>query len=307
MRPLSPQLFSLFFALAISFGSAELIAAESDTKLLATPRSGDIRVEQRGKEYWIASTQGPARANRVPVESPEHPPVEFYFSPDHQWLFTLPDGGSCIREGSLFHRDLANGEIAAIPSFDLKAWTQVAKLKAISSNFAEEGACHMMKFGGWSLDSIRLLIGMRGGHGKTEMEAAYLYFNTQTKRFELTPYLRKLNEVSNDGLGGPMPCTEPSGTLPPLAQVKERHDKLDAELNAKYAEQMKTRDKNGADRLRFNQRDWLKSRDAGLKLYLPFVNPSEREIRRLQYLGDGTATLLEQPPEFWHERDTWLF
>ena len=41
--------------------------------------------------------------------------------------------------------------------------------------------------------------------------------------------------------------------------------------------------------LRSTQKDWIKHRDEGLKLYLSLYPKAEREARRLQFLGDVTA------------------
>ena len=86
-----------------------------------------------------------------------------------------------MRHGDLFQRN-ANGTIDSIETFDAEAWEQAVRLGAFTKDPAAEEACAMMRFIGWSLDSSRLLIGLRGGQGKTEMDAAYLYFNTRTKK-----------------------------------------------------------------------------------------------------------------------------
>jgi uncharacterized protein YecT (DUF1311 family) len=292
----------------VGLDGSGLAQATDKNELLATSRSGDLRVEQRGEEYWVVPTKkvGQAAA-RLPAESADAAPVEFHFSPNEEWLFTLPDGGSGRRAGSLFHRDPASGKIDAVKAFDETAWAQGAKLRAFTSDFRADEAHAMMRFAGWSVDSSRLLLGLRGGGSKSEMEGAYLYFNTRTKRFELSPYLRKVNQGSSDILAEQMPCTEPAGALPSEIQLKTRLEELDADLNAKYAAQIKATPENQVEFLRISQRDWLKRRDAGLKLYLSFAPRGEKELRRLQYLGDVTAARLARPIKEWSMPEEWLF
>jgi hypothetical protein len=130
------------FAAALVVG----LAAADESRLLATSRSGELRVEQRGEEYWVVSSKDPAQAAQIPLESGgETAPVEFYFSPNDEWLFTLPNGGSCLREGSLFHRDAAAGTLKAIESFNDQAWAQGWKLVGFAQDFSADGACAMMR------------------------------------------------------------------------------------------------------------------------------------------------------------------
>ena len=74
-----------------------------------------------------------------------------------------------------------------------------------------------------------------------------------------------------------------------------------------HAAQIKVTSANQLVYLRDQQREWLKHRDAGLKLYLSLAKPSEKERRQLQYLGDVTAARLELPPEKWHVPESWLY
>jgi uncharacterized protein YecT (DUF1311 family) len=78
-------------------------------------------------------------------------------------------------------------------------------------------------------------------------------------------------------------------------------------LNAVYATQIKATPADQVVFLRSEQRDWIKRRDAGLKLYLSFAGRAEKESRRLQYLGDVTAARLELPSEKWSMPEDWLF
>ena len=277
--------------------------------ILATSPSGDWRVELKGEEFWVVSTKNAGPEEKLPVKSAERTPVEFHFSPDEKWIFALPDGGSCMRPGDLFHRN-ADGTIDSIESFETKAWEQAVRLGAFAEDPAAEGACAMMRFIGWSLDSSRLLIGLRGGQGKTEMDAAYLYFNTRTKSFQITPYLRKLNKVSSDILSSSddvLPCAEPASPLPSAKDLEARLDQLDRRLNEKYADIMKQTSAEQVVFLRSTQKDWIKHRDEGLKLYLSLYPKTEKEARRLQFLGDVTAARIQVSPGQWGSPETWLY
>lgn len=301
------QLFSCFTVLIVSLGGLSR-AAENNGRTVATSPSGDWRVELKGEEFWIVSTKNAGPEGKLPVESAERAPVEFHFSPDEKWILTLPDGGSCMRPGDLFHRN-ADGTIDSIESFDTKAWEQAVKLGAFAKVAAAEG-CAMMRFIGWSLDSSRLLIGLRGGQGKTEMDGAYLYFNTRTKSFQITAYLRKLNKVSSDILSSSddvLPCAEPAGPLPSAKDLGARFDQLDRELNEKYADIVGQTPEGQVALLRLTQKDWIKHRDDGLKLYLSLYPKAEKEARRLQFLGDVTAARIQVAPAQWGSPETWLY
>jgi len=301
--------FSFAAALVVGLTAAGRATAADDSRLLARSRSGELRVEQRGEEYWVVSSKDPAQAAQIPVEKGEETaPVEFYFSPNEEWLFTLPNGMSCGREGSLFQRAPSTGKVEAVESFNAKAWAQGWKLVGFAQDFSAQGACAMMRFIGWSQDSARLLVGLRGGEGKFEMDGAYVYFRTGTKRWEVTPYLRKLNKITSDILSATddvLPCAESAGALPGEAELKARLEKLDAELNARYAELMKAALRQ--DLLRSEQEDWLEQRDAGLKFYLSLAKPTEKERRRLEFLSDVTAMRLALPPEKWSTGETWMY
>lgn len=308
MKPTRRQLFSCLTTLIVTLGELSS-AAENERRILATSPSGEWRVEVKDGEFWIVSSKSGGPEEKLPVESAERAPVEFHFSPDEKWIFTLPDGGSCLRPGDLFYRN-ADGAIDSIASFDTKAWEQAARLSAFAKNTAAEGACAMMRFIGWSLDSSRLLIGLRGGHGKFEMDGAYLYFDTRTKGFQITPYLRKLNKVTSDILSSSddvLPCAEPPSPLPTAKDLKARLDQLDRQLNKKYAEIIAQTPAEQVVFVRSTQRDWIKHRDEGLKLYLSLYPKTEKEARRLQFLGDVTAARIQVAPEKWGTAETWLY
>ena len=127
------------------------------------------------------------------------------------------------------------------------------------------------------------------------MRSGLLYFNTRTKKFELTDYLRKLNKAKSAALA----CAEPVDSLPAEADLKKRLDTLDAQLNKKYAEVIAQTVKDGISLVREGERNWIKHRDEGVKLYVSLFPTTEKEQRRLQFLGDATAARIEVRPEEW--------
>jgi uncharacterized protein YecT (DUF1311 family) len=142
------------------------------------------------------------------------------------------------------------------------------------------------------------------------MDAAYLYFNTRTKSFQITPYLRKLNKVTSDILSGSddvLPCAEPASPLPSAKDLGARFDQLDLRLNEKYADILRQTPAGQEVFLRSTQKDWIKHRDEGLKLYLSLYPKTEKEARRLQFLGDVTAARIQVAPEQWRSSEDWLF
>jgi uncharacterized protein YecT (DUF1311 family) len=127
------------------------------------------------------------------------------------------------------------------------------------------------------------------------MLCGFLYFNTRSNKFEVTGYSGKLGKAKSDPLG----CAEPTDPLPSEAELKQRFDNLDTELNKKYAEVLAKTEKDRVSALREAQRKWLKERDAGEKIYVePFPAP-EKAGRRLQYLGDVTAARIDLPQDQW--------
>ncbi len=268
--------------------------AEEKTEGLATSPSGAIRIEQNGEDVWVVSTKDSAQRVKLPIESPESMPDEFHFSPNDEWIFGLRHGGSCLRDGDLFHR-LAPDKIDMFESFNEAAWKNAVKLGAFKRDFSAEGFCAMTEFVSWSFDSARLLIELRGGEDKREMHEGYIYFNTRTKTFEITDYLRKLNKTKS----APLACAEPVDPLPSEAELKTRFDALDQQLNKTYGGVIAKTQKDRVSLVREAQRTWIKHRDEGAKIYVSLFPDAEKERRRLQFVGDVTAARIEVPPEEW--------
>jgi len=159
-------------------------------------------------------------------------------------------------------------------------------------------------FHGWSFDSSRLLIRVYGdaNYREDKPQPFYAYFNTSTKSFEQTSYLRKWNSIvanSDSNSARQVLCSEPVEPLPPEEKLKARLHALESKLKAIYTERLTTRKEGVADELREEQQAWLKARDEGVKIYLAFATKGEMERRRLQFLADVTAARIEDFQPVW--------
>ena len=270
-------------------------AAEEKPEVLYTSPTGAIRIERDGEDAWLISTKDPTQRTKMPpLEGISPVDDEFHFSPNDEWIFGLRHGGSCLRDGDLFHR-LVPDKIDMFKSFNEAAWKNAVKLGAFKRDFSAEGFCAMTEFVSWSFDSARLLIELRGGEDKREMHQGYVYFNVRTKNFEITDYLRKLNKTKSKFLA----CAEPVDPLPNEAELKMKYDSLDRQLNEKYTQILAQADKDRIPVVREAQRDWIKHRDEGAKLYMSIFPAAEKERRRLQFFSDVTAARIDTPAEEW--------
>jgi len=270
---------------------------ENKPQVLKTSPSGTFRVVQNGEEFWIVTAAD--EKQRTKMHSAELViPEEFRFSPDEKWLYAELHHGSCMSGADLYRR--SDGKAAGPndvgpfqpiePSLEDGAWTEAMKQRLFTKNFADEGACAMVRFGGWSDDSGRLLLIIRGGEERRDTVGRYLYYNTRIGGFELTPYLRKVNAASAKSHEiNVLACAEPVGPLPDEATLKQRYAAVDKKLNENYQKMIaeaEKEDKETVAELRRPQREWLKARDAGLQIYLAAFSPAEKERRRLQFLID---------------------
>jgi len=184
------------------------------------------------------------------------------------------------------------------PSLEDGAWTEALIQRLFTRNFADEGLCAMVRFGAWSDDSGRLLLIIRGGEERRETVGRYLYYNTRSSRFELTPYLRKINAASAKSHEvNVLACAEPIDLLPDVETLKKQYSEVDKRLNESYQKMIAKAEKETVPDLRRWQREWLKARDAGLRIYLASFPAAEKERRRLQFLIDVSRTEAESDEE----------
>jgi uncharacterized protein YecT (DUF1311 family) len=283
-------------------------ADENKPQVLKTSPSGTFRIVQDGEEFWIVTSAD--EKQRTKMHSAELViPEEFRFSPDEKWLYVELHHGSCMSGADLYRRSDSKaagpndvGPFQPIePSLEDGAWAEALKQRLFTKNFADEGLCAMVRFGGWSDDSGRLLLIIRGGEERRETVGRYLYYNTRSNRFELTPYLRKVNAASaKSHETNVLACAEPVGPLPDEAALKQQYARVDKKLNENYQKMVAKAEKEERESvagLRQSQREWLKARDAGLQIYLAAFLPAEKERRRLQFLIDVSRAEAEADEE----------
>jgi uncharacterized protein YecT (DUF1311 family) len=285
------------------------VVAKSDekTEVLAASPSGAFRIESRfpdqsaddaTADIWVVSTKDSAQRAKLPKQSADSPTDdEFHFSPNEEWLFGSRHVGSGLRYGNIYHlmSPLRIEAVGDPGSFNDLVWKEAVKFGALKRDYGAMGFYAMTAFGNWSLDSSRLLIRLCGGEEKRNMVCGFLYFNTRTNEFEVTDYSRKLSKAKPE----PLACAEPIEPLPSEAELKKRFDALDQQLNKKYAEVLAKTEKDRVSVVREGQRDWLKQRDAGEKLYLALFPAAEKSRRRLQFLSDVNAARIDTPAEQW--------
>src|SRR5882724_4304227 len=285
-------------------------AAEDENRpqVLKTSPSGTFRVVQNGEEFWIVTA--PDENQWTKMHSAELViPEEFRFSPDEKWLYVELHHGSCMSGADLYRRSDGKGSgpndagpfQPIKPSLEDGAWAEALKQRLFTKNFADEGLCAMVRFGGWSDDSGRLLLIIRGGEERRETVGRYLYYNTHIGGFELTPYLRKVNAASAKSHEiNVLACAEPVGPLPDEATLKQQYAGVDKKLNENYQKMVakaEKEEKESVAGLRQSQREWLKARDAGLQIYQAAFSPAAKERRRLQFLIDVSRAKAEADEE----------
>jgi len=284
------------------------VIAQQEPRVLYTSLSGTFHIEnfplaegtdaeEAAADTWVVSTGDPAQRGKLPLQSRMSVPEEFHSSPNDEWIFGLLGVGSGLRSSNLFHRvNPVQVEMAAKDkSFNELVWENCVKLGVLKENYSAEGVYAMTFFVCWSLDSSRFLIELSGGEEKSAMHRGHLYFNTRTKKFEMTDYVRKLNKAKSAMLA----CAEPIDPLPSEVELKTRLDRLDQQLNKTYGEVIAKTQKDRVSLVREGQRAWIKHRDEGVKFYVSLFPQAEQERRRLQFMGDVTAARIEEPPEEW--------
>jgi len=191
------------------------------------------------------------------------------------------------KEGLKFENVFPNANWPPDPEstdrFDNEAWKYFSKIEGVPLTKIDmkDLGPERISFLDWSADSGRLLIDLHGGltgsvetpdrnlYKKPGVSAWVAYFNTKTKRFELTDRLRARNKgarkrwkaMDNDNEEAPEegfvpPSAESIGHEGPDLPVAERLKKYEAELAAMVKRRAGQLD--GADRAEFEKKeaDW---------------------------------------------------
>jgi hypothetical protein len=234
------------------------------------------------QEVWIVSAKDPAARERLP-DFHENSGIDVIhdvaISPDENWMLISQHHGSGLNSTYLLHRKeglkfehiFKSGDAKA--RFDDEAWKFFSKVEGVPFGKidANEEGPRQVSFLDWSEDSGRLLIDLHGGlTGRDDLRSDdkkpgvslwLAYYNTKTRKFELTDKLRKWNKGARrrwtasdaDTAGVLPPSAESIGHERPDAPVAERLKKYEAELAA----MVKRRDGqlDGADRAEFEKKE----------------------------------------------------
>jgi uncharacterized protein YecT (DUF1311 family) len=320
VKVLSPP-HLLFVVFCCVFCSGGLLLAQTSPKgafKIETATQGD-EPEGRPVSAFVVSTSDP----NVKEPLDEHPvtnAVKYYVSPDEKWIFEELYYGHGMTGGQLYKRGegLKFQEVRKTKSFSDLAWLFLAEKEQLKGDdladlqSEEGGDPGIMDFVAWSPDSGRLLVDLRGGGFGGERSRGvykwYLYFNTRTQSFELTDYLVRLNKDAwkrwkNFGDKAPIfpeaASAEPLGELAPQAEQKKRYEETDRRLNEVYQQVLNKIDKEQKASLREDQRDWIKTRDMGTKLYKESGDKSTAERRYWQYMLDSAEAQLRHLENDW--------
>jgi uncharacterized protein YecT (DUF1311 family) len=282
--------------------SSATVEGKEKADVVCISPSGAVRIERTGEVIWVVSGKDSAQRAKLPkvqILGDWAYPDEFDFSPNDEWIFAPYHVGSCLSDAAFYHRTSPK-DVGMFEDFQERVWREATRFKLVKAGCNE--GCAMIFFAGWSSDSSRLLAGLLCGD-KPNLEHCYICFNTGTKKFETTSYLRKVSTAKSQVLA----CAEPLGSLASQAELKARFDVLDKKLNDAYSAKLSKTAKDRVQNLRESQRNWLKARDKGLELYLSFAPAAQREQRKLQFLADVTAARIEslnasgdeEPFDFW--------
>jgi len=292
-------------------GLVAAVAAEEETFEVYTTPKGTYRLETAGGDETqvFAVLKSSGQRERLPDASSEDPTectVIYAGSPDEKWIFRTESWRHHAVQGrQLYHHE--NG--AKFVYYKGKKWfANAAMAYAIKAGgfkktdfYEQRGPRNvedhfLAEFRDWNPDSARLLLSIigEGDYSETTPKRWYVYFNTGTKAFELTPYLRALNKLTaKDNTENATPCAEPIDALPTEAELKTRSEKAEKELKEWFANrEAHPKENETADYWLDTEKDRIKARDEGLKSYLQFAPEKDREKRRLQFLGDVAAVEL---------------
>ena len=228
--------------------------------------------------------------------------AEYHVSPDEKWIYDQARYGHKMCGGQIFKRAEGLKFKPVQDQFDDVVWHFFAKQENLNQKdvpYFDSGE-GIIDFVAWSPDSARLLLDLRVQIGDERGRGVYdwyFYFNTQTEKFEVTDYLRRLNKDAwkrwknfNEKLVFPEALSaEPVNDLAAASELKKRYEDADKRMNESYRQTLAKIDKEQQTNLRDDQRHWLKNREAGAKLYKESGGgKSTPEQRYWQYMIDST-------------------
>ncbi len=300
----SGLIITLFAATTVQIGSRAVGAPSADSPndyQVVTVNDKSERQPKDAPDHDIVVFL-PEPAKRAPLEfASDAGNGEYRFSPDCRWLYGEYTLGSGMAIAEVFlHRD--GPHFVALDRkklFSDLAWEFCFKQRHAAIVKRADAEAQIIDFVAWSPDAARLLVSLRGGtrHGDG-IYAWNVYWNTGTQAFELTDYLRSLNRAaerrwSDDNFRGNSAlaaCAEPlEGGWPDEATARKAYAALDTRLNDVYAARLGKLLPKDQRIERSDQREWLKRRDEGARVYAGFgADAAAKEVRHLQYLAGAT-------------------
>ncbi|MGI8821294.1 MAG: lysozyme inhibitor LprI family protein [Chthoniobacterales bacterium] len=266
-------------------------------KILYRSPQGNYRIQASvdRSALWIVPAKDPSRRKPLLGADPDdRSPEEFSGSPDETWLFD--------NRQHEFYRDMGGLVFSAL---NKRQWFWKNALEYASKEFHFARRDIEGSSAGWSLDSARMLIHFKEDL-QDQVQQRFAYFNTRTKAFEQTPYLRMVNTklhsekpyetfpyvtFAGEQLGSYVVFAEPVESPPSEAILKPRFTALDQEMNTLRGKELADagmREGSNVELLRSEYDGWNKARDEAVQLYLPFAPDTEKESRKLQFLCDVT-------------------
>ena len=303
--------YSIFLAFVISSLALSSVSAaeEKETEIYNVSPKGSYHIQWVEDEHnwFVVSTKNSAERAVLPESSTESDPtecqVEFFYSPDENWLFYTEKWRRCDLRGRQLYQHETGLKFAPLKA--KRPFTKMLQNYVVEkgvfkrSDFVdahEQDYDHLgTQFRGWSFDSNRFLIGIYCE--VSERGPAYVYFNTRTKTLEQTPYLRQVNKnvaKAKEDYGEDAVCAEPTSPLPSESESKARLDILNNKLAESVAGHMRALKDDAVNEFRKEQEKWVKSRDDGVKTYLAFARKGQEERARLQFLADVTAARIDE-------------
>ena len=281
-------------------GSPSLSSPLAEKVLFRSPGgSYQIQASADGTALWIVPAKDPNQRKPLRDADPDNrSPEEFSGSLDDTWLFDN-------RQHELY-RDTGN---LAFALFNGKQWFWKTALGYASKEFHFPRRDVGTDSAGWSFDSARLLIdfetGLSAGSEVTPQHR-FFYFNTRTKAFEQTPYLRMVNTKLNtekpyeafpritfaqEHRDSYAVFAEPISPPPSEESLKARLAALEQEMQALREKQLADIARKDSKMVEFTRSEndgWNKARDEAMQLYLPFAPKDGQQSLRLQFLCDLT-------------------
>lgn len=307
----------------VCYLNAELLLGQTSPKgtfrIETVERPAEDPTADRYEQQYVVSTAD--SKVREPLGEPRQAqPATYFISPDERWIFATIYFGSRMGGGELFKQEegLKFQEVNKSQSFAEQAWRFFAKQEQLKPDdvldLEAPATTGIIDFVAWGPDSARLLVDLRGGDfgGKRErrLDQWYVYFNTKRGKFELTDYLRRLNNHAwnrSDNFGEAA-SAEPLGEFPPEAESKKRSEAADRRVKESFQKLLDIHEKQVQESIRDEQtsamqrqiyeeqlkssgaaqRGWINTREIGAKFYAESGPKSTAERRYWQYMADST-------------------